>query len=108
MFALLVLVYVFGKFSNLWAYGRVISFIVLILHIALAVGIAQIESRSFIRRISLPLQKALFSFLILGLIVPYSYKNLIKPVLQRAAPGIQSTYSQSNGYQTILDNMMSC
>lgn len=94
MFVLLSFVYAFGAFSKLWAYGRVISSIVLMLHISLAVGIARIEMRSLGNRSNAVLQKTLMSFLILMLIIPYSYKGLIRPVLARSVPGNQNTNYQ--------------
>jgi hypothetical protein len=106
-------IYIYGMVSEQWAYGRVISVIVLTLHISLAAAIARLESKPWRKGNQVGIQKPLLTFIVLLLLVPFSYKSLIKPVLERSSPGIQNTYSQYEWlpgyvgqYEVVLSDMV--
>jgi len=81
----LTLVYVYGALSSNWSYGRVISYIVCLLHIVIADRVSYIESKLELSQSLLP--RLAYSGLILIILFPLSFGNGIRPVLDRSMSG---------------------
>ncbi|MBM4084227.1 MAG: hypothetical protein FJ272_05505 [Planctomycetes bacterium] len=94
MFGLLGLVYVYGAVSGQWAYGRVISYVVLVLHIALAGFIGEAESRVRWRNASPLFLKLAYALAVTIAVLILSFENQVRPVLVRITPGLPNTYEQ--------------
>ncbi len=94
MFATLCLIYLYGVVSNRFSYGRVISYIVLILHISIAAGVSHIESKLAFRHLPPSLLRFAYFCLILVITLAFSFQSMIQPTLPYFTPGRPNTYHQ--------------
>ena len=106
----LVLVYVYGAVSRNWSYGRVISQIVPLLHVAIADRVAQIESGLAREQSFLP--KLVYSCLISLLLFSFAFNRAVLPAVQRLAAGQQNASdrygflaSLTGQYDVVLSDM---
>ena len=94
LFLFTLTLYIYGGVSQQWAYGRSITFIVLILHLLLAHSMSQFERRLF-QHLRLWQRKLGCSVIILTLMIGLTYANSIRPVLDRISqrePNKASSY----------------
>jgi hypothetical protein len=82
----LCLVYLAGYATQRWGFGRVMPFIVLLLHLALADWISGLEAKTRFPQLAV-------TGLVTGCLLIFAYQPLARPALQRAAPGQVSTYA---------------
>jgi hypothetical protein len=108
----LAAIYVYGGLSGNWSYGRVISYIVLLLHIAIADRVTRIESKLKSRRVTASGRKLAYSCLILTILFSFSFKPFIRPVLSRSMSDHQNTCAEymflsdfTRQYDVVLSDM---
>jgi hypothetical protein len=92
LFAGLAAIYLAGGLLESWSYGRVMPFIVLVLHLALAWGIVTLERNGFALLSRFTLRGRAVFFLTVSAVLLLSFNNMIRPALSRARPGQESSY----------------
>jgi hypothetical protein len=108
----LAVTYLYGGLSGNWSYGRVISYVILLLHMAIADRVAQIESELRSRRVTASGRKLAYSCLILTILLSFSFKPFIRPVFSRSLSDRQNTYDEymflsdlTRQYDVVLSDM---
>jgi alpha-1,6-mannosyltransferase len=92
LFAGLVVVYLAGGLLENWSYGRIMPFVVLALHLALAWAIVSFEKNGVRLFSGFTLRGRAVFFVTLSAVVLLSFNNMIRPALSRARPGQESSY----------------
>ncbi len=94
MFIGLSLVYIYGGMTAKWGYGRVISYVLIILQITIADWISGIESRLSFHRVPPSILKLGYAGLIVLALFGLSFRHMIGPFLGRCRPGQESVIDQ--------------
>lgn len=94
MFTGLSLVYLFGWLTGAYSYGRVISYIALILQIIIAIFLAQWESKITSAGVPSPPSQAVFSGAILFLLVILTANSQLLPAFQGIALKTDDRYDR--------------
>lgn len=81
MFLLLLGVYLFGWLAQAYSYGRVISYLAIILQITLAAGLVELERKAPWVRPNTNAWRLVFSLLAVALLAGLAFKEHIQPVL---------------------------
>jgi hypothetical protein len=91
LFLLLAAAYLIGYFTQRWSYGRVVADIVLVLDIALAAALAELETRLSKGKYALRGPWLLTGAVLLSCLI-FSYRTVLTPALENARPGQQPSY----------------
>jgi hypothetical protein len=105
-------IYAYGALSSNWSYGRVISHVVLLLHMAIADRVSHVESKLGPRQFIPAGRKLAYSCLILIILFSFSFKPFVRPVLSRSVSHHQNTYGEyiflsgfTRQYDVVLSDM---
>ncbi len=91
MFAILALIYIGGFLLAAYSYGRVISFLVMIIQLTLAKHLVQFEKKPLLKFVPANTWPLVFSLGVTFILLAAAYLPFISPALERSiAPGVKT------------------
>jgi len=90
----LLVIYIYGYVSDRTAYGRTLSFIILVLHLVIAERAARLEELVNFSKISRTGNRYIFISVVIIALVVLSFRDTLKVGLRNAIPGQPNIWSQ--------------
>jgi len=94
MFLSFLIIYLYGHFFDKSAFGRVIAYFMLTMHLVIAAGAAGLEERFRLKKLSPTMAQFVYVCLILFILLPLSFRDVLKVGLRNAVPGKDNTFDQ--------------
>ncbi|MBN2411428.1 hypothetical protein JXQ31_07020 [candidate division KSB1 bacterium] len=94
MFLGFCLIYLYGHFFSKSAYGRVVAYLMFTLHFTIAAGAAELEEKFTVKNLSSHCSRFIYLCLLLLILVPLSFRDVLKVGLRNAIPGKQNSFEQ--------------
>ncbi len=94
MFLGFSIIYLYGHFFGKSAYGRVIAYFMFTLHLTIAVGAAGLEDKFTVKKLSSNIAHFIYICLLLFILVPLSFRDVLKVGLRNAIPGKNNSFEQ--------------
>ena len=92
MFLGFILIYLYGYFFGKSAYGRVIAYFMFVLHLVIAEGAARLEEKFTVKKMTPQIAHFIFICLILIVLIPLSFRDVLKVGLRNAIPGKKNSF----------------